>query len=188
MSARSRRADSLSAYPYRSDQTPSARDIHVMARLQIGNSQGERGIEVTLSRRNLLTLLHTLDVPGSMRQIENNDCWEDGVRTPYFPHEVLASELPVTLLVLRCEDDDEHYAKRLARPGPMHPLTEVFVRDHGGASGDRREWLGRIFDGGIDADGRWWIWHSGLNTYGEGESCEAAKADLLEEVADALDE
>jgi hypothetical protein len=104
-----------------------------MARLQIMNLEGGRRVEVTLSRRNLLTLLHKLDMPGSMRQIENNDCLEDGVQTPYYPHEVEASDLPPTILVLRCEDDGEHYAKRPAGAGPMHPATESFVQEQSGA-------------------------------------------------------
>ena len=30
------------------------------------------------------------------------------------------------LLVLRCEDDYEHYAKRASAPGPTHPSTEAY--------------------------------------------------------------
>jgi hypothetical protein len=104
-----------------------------MARLHIMNLEGERRVEVILSRRNLLTLLHKLDMPGSMRQIENNDCWEDGVQTPFLPGEKQFCDLQRTLLVLRCEEDAEHYAKRLAGPGPMHPATERFVQERGGA-------------------------------------------------------
>jgi hypothetical protein len=104
-----------------------------MARLHILNLEGERRVEVTLSRRNLLTLLQKLDMPGSMRQIENNDCYEDGVQTPFYPGEDQGSDLARTRLVLRCEDDGEHYAKRPAGPGPMHPATERFVQEQGGA-------------------------------------------------------
>src|ERR1700704_4057384 len=104
-----------------------------MARLHIMNFANERRIEVVLSRRNLLTLLHKLDMPGSMRQIENNDCWEDAIQTPWYPGEERDTGLPRTLLVLRCEDDDEHYAKRAAGPGPMHPATERFLTEHGAA-------------------------------------------------------
>lgn len=107
-----------------------------MARLHIMNLEGERRIEVTLSRRNLLTLLHKLDMLGSMRQIENNDCWEDGVQTPWHPHEVETSQLPRTGLVLRCEDDAEHYAKRSNGPGLMHPESEQFERENGGTPGE----------------------------------------------------
>ena len=106
-----------------------------MARLHIMNFEGERRVEVTLSRRNLLALIHKLDMPGSRRQIENNDCFEDGVQTPWFPGEEQLSELPRTTLVLRCEDDGEHYGKRAAGPGLMHPETECFVRECGGAPG-----------------------------------------------------
>ena len=104
-----------------------------MARLHIMNFEGERRVEVTLSRRNLLTLLHKLDMPGSRRQIENNDCYQDGVQTPWYPHEAEGNALPRTTLVLRCEDDAEHYAKRPVGPGLMHPESERFVRAHGGA-------------------------------------------------------
>jgi len=75
-------------------------------------------------------------MPGSNRQIENNDCWEDGQQTSYYPGEERKSELPRTVLVLRCEDDDEHYEKREAGPGVMHPETEAFVTAQGGAAGE----------------------------------------------------
>ena len=120
-----------------------------MARLQIMNLEGERRVEVILSRRNLLTLLQKLVMPGSMQQIENNDCWEDGVQTPFYPHEVEASDLARTKLVLRSEDDHEHYAKRPAGPGLMHPVTERFVRKHGGAPGELLS-LGPF---GVDGEG-----------------------------------
>jgi hypothetical protein len=107
-----------------------------MARLQIMHFEGGRRVEVILSRRNLLTLLHKLDMPGSMRQIENNDCWEDGVQTPFYPGGEESNELPRTTLVLRCEDDEEHYTKRPAGPGLMHPATERFVLERGGAPPD----------------------------------------------------
>lgn len=107
-----------------------------MARLHVMNLENERRVEVVLSRRNLLALLHKLDMPGSARQLENNDCWEDGMQTPYYPGEELGNDLPRTVLVLRCEDDDEHYGKREAGPGAMHPDTEAFVVESGGAAGN----------------------------------------------------
>lgn len=107
-----------------------------MARLHIMNFDDERRVEVTLSRRNLLALLHKLDLPGSTRQLENNYSYEDGVETPAEPEVQQMSEPPRTTLVLRCEDDAEHYAKRPDRPGPMHPATERFVRQHDGVPGD----------------------------------------------------
>lgn len=114
-------------------QTPY---LHGVARLHLMNLENERRVEVVLSRRNLLALLHKLDMPDSNRQIENNDCWEDGQQTPYYPGEEVGSELPRTVLVLRCEDDDEHYGKREAGPGFMHPQTEAFVAAQGGAAGE----------------------------------------------------
>lgn len=107
-----------------------------MARLDIVNTAGERLVVVTLSRRNLLALLHKLEMPGSRRQIENNDCYEDGVQTPWYPGEEEQTDLPRTTLVLSCEDDAEHYGRRPVGPGVMHPETEQFVEAHGGAGGE----------------------------------------------------
>src|SRR5262245_25327311 len=104
-----------------------------MARLHIMNLEHARRVEVILSRRNLLSLLHKLDMPGSMRQIESNDCYEDGVQTPFYPDEK-RNDLSRTKLVLRSEDDPEHYAKRPVGPGLMHPATERFVAEKGGVS------------------------------------------------------
>lgn len=102
-----------------------------MARLHIMNLEAERRVEVVLSRRNLLSLLHKLDMPGSMGQIEGNDCYEDGVQTPFYIQGT-GSATPWTKLVLRCEDDPEHYANRPVGPGGMHPATERFVAERGG--------------------------------------------------------
>jgi hypothetical protein len=100
------------------------------------NLENERRVEVVLSRRNLLALLHKLDMPGSARQLENNDCWEDGRQTPYYPGEELGTDLARTVLVLRCEDDDEHYGKREAPPGAMHLETEAFIAEADDAAGE----------------------------------------------------
>jgi len=107
-----------------------------VARLEISNEADGRRVTVTLSRRNLLALLHKLDLPGSARTLENTDCYEDGAQTPWFPGEDEHSALPRTLLVLRCEDDTEHYGSRPVGPGIMHPATERFVDEHGGAAGE----------------------------------------------------
>lgn len=56
---------------------------------------------VTLSRRNLESLLHKLDWEGSERTIVNGP------------------------LVVKAEDNDEHYRDR--EPGPMHPTTEQAI-------------------------------------------------------------
>ena len=55
------------------------------------------------------------------------------------------------------------------------------------AVGGWHERLRATFEGGLE-DGSWWIWHNGLAIYGDGETYEEAKADLLEEIADAIDE
>ncbi len=87
-----------------------------MARLDLDL---DRRVTVTLSRRNLLALLHKLYWPGSEREIWNTDCYRD--RKP-------VSDL---LLILRCEEDEEHYARRTAPPGPMHPASEAFIEKLG---------------------------------------------------------
>jgi hypothetical protein len=104
-----------------------------MARVHLITGDRDRHIEVTLSRHNLLALLHKLDTPGSKRAIINPDSWEGRTHTPW-PGE---SALPPTLLVLRCEENLEHYALRLQAPGEVHATTETFVRQHGGRSPTR---------------------------------------------------
>lgn len=64
-------------------------------------------VDVILSRRNLLSLLHKLDMPGSARTLFRD---VDGLR-----------------LVVRAETDEEHYAER--EPGAVHPETEKFVKE-----------------------------------------------------------
>lgn len=78
---------------------------------------GHLKIEVILSRRNLLALLHKLDMPDSNREITNNDVRVNGN---------LATDV---MMHLKCENDDEHYAKRVTPPGEMHPDTEAFIQD-----------------------------------------------------------
>ena len=66
--------------------------------------------EVTLSRRNLLALLHKLEMPGSARTLMTDYDCPDG-----------------WVLAVRSEPDDEHYGQRLAPPGPLHPASKVLV-------------------------------------------------------------
>jgi hypothetical protein len=84
---------------------------------------------VALCRRNLLALLHKLDMPGSARTLYAD--MPDGSR-----------------LVVTCEDDAEHYAGRVP-PGPLHPVTEAFVhaRDDAGPGGI----AGGVLDGTYDS-------------------------------------
>ncbi|GIK83199.1 MAG: hypothetical protein BroJett024_43040 [Alphaproteobacteria bacterium] len=66
---------------------------------------------VTLSRRNLLALLHKLQMPGSARSLTTDyDCPEGWS------------------LIVRSESDGEHYGTRSEPPGPLHPASELFVR------------------------------------------------------------
>lgn len=72
---------------------------------------------VTLSRRNVLALLHKLDMPESHRTLFSGDTFSEGV--------------PVAnlRLMVQVEDDPVHYVAREA-PGMMHPDTEAFVTNH----------------------------------------------------------
>ena len=63
-------------------------------------------VEVKLSRRNLLSLLHKLEMPSSHCMIAKPEGF-----------------------VIEAEPDEVHYAGRAEGPGPMHPDTEAFVRD-----------------------------------------------------------
>jgi hypothetical protein len=69
----------------------------------------EEQIEITLSKRNLLALVHKLDMEGSNRTLDWQD-W-DGLR-----------------LTVHCEPDGVHYMDR--EPGTMHPLSEEFIQNH----------------------------------------------------------
>lgn len=81
---------------------------------------------VTLSRRNLLALLHKLEMPGSARTLTTGyDCPEGWS------------------LIVRSESDSEHYGARSEPPGALHPESEIFVRL---AAGDVDG------DAGIDSD------------------------------------
>ena len=69
-------------------------------------------VEITLSRRNLLTLLAKLDgfPPG-----------------PAWIAIDSGNEVPV--LVVRAEEDDKHYSKRDEPPGPMSASTEQRIKE-----------------------------------------------------------
>ena len=103
-------------------------------RLDIATLSGGRCVVVRLSQRNLLTLLSKLDMPGSARTILSENCFQDGVPVPLTEEAAAASAIPRTILVVRCEDDDEHYASRLFPPGEMHPQSEAFVSKRGASA------------------------------------------------------
>lgn len=69
--------------------------------MRVVKDQGGSPVEVVLSRRNLLSLLSKLDHDWSARTIFNGD------------------------IVVRAEEDDEHYGDRT--PGQMHPATEADI-------------------------------------------------------------
>jgi len=75
---------------------------------------------VVLSRRNLLSLLHKLDMPGSARTLVCEDNRIHGVPTRALH------------LAVRAERDDEHYGDRLEPAGSMHPRTEGYVASQPG--------------------------------------------------------
>lgn len=66
-----------------------------------------RTVTITLSRRNVLALLHKLDMPGSARTLVKEE--ENGDR-----------------LILQVEDDQEHYA---ARPEGAPATTALLITD-----------------------------------------------------------
>ena len=64
-------------------------------------------VKVTLSRRNLLTLLAKLDEPTSMRTLYRK--FHDSS----------------SFLVVQAEEDEEHYKDRT--PGPVSEITEAVI-------------------------------------------------------------
>lgn len=63
---------------------------------------------IVLSRRNVLTLLHELERPGSARMLIGPD----------------------GCIVVRVEGDAEHYNNRPMLPGEMHSETEAFINSY----------------------------------------------------------
>lgn len=73
-------------------------------------------VTVTLSRRNLLALLHKVDWASSRKEMWNTDVWVDG------------EEAYGIGFRTRCEADAVHYGRRRQPAGPMHWATESFIR------------------------------------------------------------
>jgi len=67
--------------------------------------------EITLSRRNLLTLIAYLDGMGPDERATLAFLDDDG-----------------TLLVVNAEEDEDHYRGRATPPGRMHPDIEARIR------------------------------------------------------------
>ena len=94
-----------------------------MARLQLTNLEiiedlDEKPlVQVVLSKRNLLALLHKVDQDWSQKTITNDYIYVNG--------ELLPPE--VVDFVIIAEPDEEHYADRDAPPGPMIDRTEAFI-------------------------------------------------------------
>lgn len=75
-------------------------------------------VNVVLSRPNVLSLLHKLEMRGSARTLTGGDNYVNG------------EPVDDLLLVLQVEEDNVHYGSRPAPPGRMHPSTEEFRRVH----------------------------------------------------------
>jgi len=90
-------------------------------------SQTSRGSTavVVLSRRNLLALLHKLEMTGSARTIASTNAYRvDDEGTPQIAHDLV--------LIVQSETDAEHYGERPFPAGGMHPDTEAFIADSSG--------------------------------------------------------
>lgn len=83
-----------------------------MARIaETASPEGQRGLDIALSERNLITLLSKLYTPGSACTLEVGD-----------PPSGFDAAL------LRAEPDELHYAwptREGAPPGNMHPIAEA---------------------------------------------------------------
>jgi hypothetical protein len=80
-------------------------------RMRLYHHTNHISVEVVLSRRNVLALLDKLGQPESTRTIGSEDCPED------------------MELVVRIEDDEDHYSGRGQPPGQLEPRTADFLDD-----------------------------------------------------------
>lgn len=86
--------------------------------MKLRYDSGHRTHYVTLSRRNLLSLLHKIDgMENSAGTLVSFNCFVDGEQ-----------DMSHTVWV-KIEPDEVHYADR--EPGLMHPETEEFLKNHG---------------------------------------------------------
>lgn len=85
-----------------------------------------QGIVVTLSKRNLLALLHKVDDPNSARTIESYNAYdEDGNQMT----------MGDSYFAVVAEPDADHYADRKPfEVGTMHPATEDFIQTNKGTT------------------------------------------------------
>jgi hypothetical protein len=82
-------------------------------------------VVVTLSRRNLLTLLHKLERGTSVCALVSGNAYRDRV------------EINDVQLVVTAEPDEQHYVRR-DPPGEVHPLEEAHLALDGAVSGRPR--------------------------------------------------
>lgn len=87
-------------------------------------------VVVTLSRRNLLTLLHKLERGTSACTLVSGNAYRDRV------------EVDDVQLVVTAERDELHYAHRDA-PGTVHPLEETYLAADDAVRGKPRNGSGR---------------------------------------------
>ncbi len=84
-------------------------------KLLVGRTEdGMPVVAVALSRRNLLALLAKLDTEGSECTLHKR--------------EPLGEQWALAVIA---EEDGEHYDGRAEPPGPMHQVTEAFIRRSG---------------------------------------------------------
>lgn len=88
---------------------------------------------VTLSRRNLLTLLHKLERGRSACTLVSGNAYRDQV------------EIDDMQLVVTAEPDERHYADR-EPPGTVHPLEEAYLALAGAIRSQPRNGAGGAAD------------------------------------------
>ena len=103
-------------------------------------------VVVTLSERNLQTLLHKLTVPTSARTLVSQDVWADRTLQPH------------GMLVVVAERDETHYAKR--PPGRVHPHTELALASS--APPRRRQHEPGLLHGWVFAQHQVWVDRHGV--------------------------
>lgn len=80
--------------------------------MKIREMEEGRGLIVVLSKRNLLALLHKVDLPEGES------------------HRTLARDTEEGVIIVTAEPDDQHYGDRI--PGPVTPDTDAFIRGYEG--------------------------------------------------------
>lgn len=103
-------------------------------------------VVVTLSERNLQTLLHKLTLPTSARTLISQDVWADKTLQPD------------GMLVVIAEGDETHYARR--PPGRVHPHSELALASSGPRR--RRQHEPGLLHGWVFAQHQVWVDRHGV--------------------------